>query len=89
MENEEKIKTISELYKEKSDILRELSDLNNPDYSFVIGRRGRGWGTYNDIFQYTNIETEFLSIIKKMTIEQYERTVKRIDLELEQILTQK
>ena len=86
MKNEDKIKTISELYAEKSKILSELSNITNSSYGFVVGRRGT-W--IHDIFEYRNINAELLNTIKKLVTDQYKIDISEIDLKLEQILTQK
>lgn len=86
MENvQEKAKLISDLYKQKSDILQNLSDLNNPQYYFVVGHG------YKNLFSshlnsYNNLEDGFITKVKEMTIEQYNRTLEKIESELNDLL---
>ena len=84
-EVEDKQKKISELYKTKSIILQYLSDLSNPDYYFVIGRGYKNVFT-SHVSSFNNLEDGFLNKIKKMTIEQYNRTLEDVEKELNELL---
>jgi hypothetical protein len=83
----DKAKIISDLYKEKSNILRNLSELSDPGYSFVLGRRlTRSLSFGSDILGYGNIDDDFISQTKEKLVAHYKNKVGDIDNRLEEIL---
>lgn len=84
---EDKAKLISDLYKKKSEILSALSDLNNPNYYFVVGQGYRELWAGSSLLSYSNLEEGFITKVKEMTIAQYNRSIDKIEAELNTLLT--
>jgi hypothetical protein len=81
---EDRAKLISELYGEKSKILKALSDLSNPEYGFYISY-DVNWSISN--YSYNDLDKEFVNEIKEMTIRQYNKQLKIIEEKLNKVLT--
>ena len=83
----DKAKIISDLYKEKSNLLKNLSELSDPDYRFVLGREyTHSLSFRTDIFEYGNIDGEFISQTKEKLVDHYKNKIEDIDIKLEEIL---
>lgn len=81
---EDRAKMVSDLYGEKSKILKCLSDLSNPKYSFAIGYHV-DWAM--GMYSYNELETEFLKEVKEMTVAQYNKQLQVIEEKLNKVLT--
>jgi hypothetical protein len=81
---EDRAKVISELYAEKSKLLKALSDLSNPEYGFMIAYDVQ-WSMGN--YTYHDLDKEFVNQVKEMTIGQYNKQLKIVEEKLNKVLT--
>jgi len=74
---------VVELYKRKSELFNDLSNLNNNDYKFVIGYDS----TFNmyGASKLNSVSKSFLAEIKILTEKHIEDQIKEIDKELESL----
>lgn len=81
---EDRAKMVSDLYGEKSKILKCLSDLSNPQITFAIGYYVE-WAM--GMYSYGELETEFIKEVKEMTVAQYNKQLQVIEEKLNKVLT--
>jgi hypothetical protein len=81
---EEQVKTVSELYKEKSNIFLDLNTLTSKDYRFSIGYNTLGIGLYGAL-SFDTLSSGFREKVKKETIEHLQDRLKQIDKQLEEL----
>lgn len=78
------IQRVAELYKKKSSLLSELSDLTNEEeYNFEIGRTRRGSFNQYGANRYSTVSSSFIAEIKKLTEAHIKQQIEEIDKELE------
>jgi len=82
---EEQVKTVSELYKDKSNIFSDLEKLtNNIDYKFAIG-----WDYLNvcmrGAINLNSVSSEFREEVKKLTIAHLQNRIQEIDKQLSEM----
>lgn len=79
---EKTVNKVAELYKEKSELLGELSDLTNSDeYSFEVCRTHRG--SFHGYYPYNTLSNSFLAEIKELTVNHIKQQIEDLNKELE------
>ena len=78
---EEQVKTVSELYKEKSNIYSDLEKLISDVYRFSLGYNSRCPSMYGAT-TLNSISSEFREEIKKLTIAHLQNRIQEIDKQL-------
>jgi hypothetical protein len=81
------VNRVAELYKRKSELFEELSDVIDEDlYNFTIcrGYKGGSIGTIS-YMRYKTLSSSFLAEIKKLTEAHINQQIEEIDKELEEL----
>lgn len=79
------VNKVAELYKRKSDLLKELSELVDDKYTFEIGRSMKGLFNLNGASKYSTVSSSFLAEIKKLTEVHIKQQIEEIDKELKEL----
>ena len=81
------VNRVAELYKEKSELLDELSTLLGENKNFIIGYSYKKslamHGSFN--FSFSTISQSFLAEIKKLTEVHIKNRIEEIDIELKDL----
>lgn len=82
---EEVVNRVAELYKNKSDLLNELSILHDNSNNFKIGYDSKNYLSTYGIFSFKNISESFLEEIKTLTKNHIQQRINEIDNELSEL----
>lgn len=80
------VNRVAELYKQKSELLAELSILTDSEkYSFNIGYNVKDTFNMYGVSSYNSVSQSFLAEIKKLTENHIKLRIEEIDEELENL----
>lgn len=83
---EQTVNKVAELYKEKSDLYSELSDiLNNENKKFIIGYVNTSSFAIGGSYSFRKISPSFLAEIRVLTENHIKQRIEEIDEELKSL----